>query len=280
MLPGLAALDDADRGDRSSAEFGSAGLASLGTAREVSDSGDSVVRTVWPAEAGRPSVCRVAGVGPSTAGVGPVTAVSEHAASRTHASTTTGTSVPILTPPALTTPATVPGTVGTVVSNRVIAKDPPQPALRHLSTTVFSSANRNHCLGAVAGLLRKSTSSICQPHLQSPGAKAGLPTQNTSPVEPAAPQSPPAPSHRQRGARDHHCQGETRVSTRHPSSLWQCSHSNRRSGPHQLFGNGSRSIGQLMHRGPPRPDPNSEPGMVSTSMPAASRRRLVSTLRL
>ena len=112
MLPGLAALDDADRGDRSSAGFGSAGLASLCMAREVSDSGDSVVRTVWPAEAGRPSVCRVAGVGPSTAGVGPVTAVSEHAASRTHVSTVTGISAPILTPSALTTPATVPGPVG------------------------------------------------------------------------------------------------------------------------------------------------------------------------
>ena len=150
--------------------------------------------------------------------------------------------------------------------------------------------------GAVAGLPRKNTSPICQPHLQSPGVKAGLPRKTHRPSSqphpshrllpspPASnhpqPQSPPAPSHRQRGARDHHCPGETRVSTRHPSSLWQCSHSNRRSGPHQLFGNGSRSIGQLMHRGPPRPDPNSEPGMVSTSTPAASRRRLVSTLRL
>ena len=227
-------------------------------AREVSDSGDSVVRTVWPAEAGRPSVCRVAGVGPSTAGVGPVTAVSEHAASRTHASTTTGTSVPILTPPALTTPATVPGTVGTVVSNRVIAKDPPQPALRHLSTTVFSSANRNHCLGPWLDSPRKTPRPSSQPHPSHHRLRA----------------------HRQRGARDHHCPSETRVSPRYPSSRWQCPHRNLRNGPHQLCGNGSRSIGQLMHRGPPRPDPNSEPGMVSTSTPAASRRRLVSTLRL
>ncbi|WP_323456640.1 hypothetical protein, partial [Cutibacterium granulosum] len=48
----------------------------------------------------------------STAGVGPVTAVPEHAAGRTHVSTVTGISAPILTPSALTTPATVPGPVG------------------------------------------------------------------------------------------------------------------------------------------------------------------------
>lgn len=250
-------------------------------ARVASDSGDSVVRTVWPAEAGRPSVCRVAGVGPSTAGVGPVTAVPEHAAGRTHASTTTGTSVPILTPPALTTPATVPGTVGTVVSNRVIAKDPPQPALRHLSTTVFSSANRNHCLGPWLDFPgrtprpsasrtsshrgsrldspRKTPRLSSQPHLQSPPAPSPPPAWSTrSPLperdtgEPTVPEQPvamPSP------------QPAKRASS-------------------QLCGNGSRSIGQLMHRGPPRPDPNSEPGMVSTSTPAASRRRLVSTLRL
>ena len=149
VFPGTpAALGDAGRDDRSSAEFGFAGFASLCMAREVSDSGDSVVRTVWPAEAGRPSVCRVAGVGPSTAGVGPVTAVSEHAASRTHASTTTGTSVPILTPSALTTPATVPGPVGA----RCVEPCHREKTRRNLpsvtpSTTVFSSANRNHCLG-------------------------------------------------------------------------------------------------------------------------------------
>ena len=139
MFPGTpAALGDAGRGDRSSAEFGFAGLASLCMAREVSDSGDSVVRTVWPAEAGRPSVCRVAGVGPSTAGVGPVTAVPEHAAGRTHVSTVTGISAPILTPSALTTPATVPGPVGA----RCVEPCHREKARRNLpsvtpSTTVF-----------------------------------------------------------------------------------------------------------------------------------------------
>ena len=34
---------------------------------------------------------------------------------------------------------------------------------------------------------------------------------------------------------------------------------------------GSRSIGQLMHRGPPRPRPSSPPGISSTSMPFARR---------
>jgi len=238
VFPGTpAALGDAGRDDRSSAEFGFAGFASLCMAREVSDSGDSMVRTVWPAEAGRPSVCRVAGVGPSTAGVGPVTAVSEHAASRTHASTTTGTSVPILTPPALTTPATVPGTVGTVVSNRVIAKDPPQPALRHLSTTVFSSANRNHCLGpwldSSERAPRPSASRISSHHRLR--------------------------AHRQRGARDHHCPSETRVSPRYPRSRWQCPHRNLRNGPHlnsvatALAVSGSSCI---VGRHDPTPTPN------------------------
>ena len=249
-------------------------------AREVSDSGDSVVRTVWPAEAGRPSVCRVAGVGPSTAGVGPVTAVSEHAASRTHASTTTGTSVPILTPPALTTPATVPGTVGTVVSNRVIAKDPPQPALRHLSTTVFSSANRNHCLGPWLDSSERAPRPSASRISSHRGPRLDSPRKTPRPSSQPHPSHHRLRAHRQRGARDHHCPSETRVSPRYPRSRWQCPHRNLRNGPHQLCGNGSRSIGQLMHRGPPRPDPNSEPGMVSTSTPAASRRRLVSTLRL
>ena len=34
---------------------------------------------------------------------------------------------------------------------------------------------------------------------------------------------------------------------------------------------GSRLVGQLMHRGPPRPRPSSLPGMVNTSTPLASR---------
>ena len=42
---------------------------------------------------------------------------------------------------------------------------------------------------------------------------------------------------------------------------------------------GSRSRGQLMQRGPPRPRPSSKPGMVRTSTPSSRRRWLVSTLR-
>ena len=41
----------------------------------------------------------------------------------------------------------------------------------------------------------------------------------------------------------------------------------------------SRSIGQLMHRGPPRPLPSSSPSIVITSMPPSRRRWFVSTLR-
>ena len=41
----------------------------------------------------------------------------------------------------------------------------------------------------------------------------------------------------------------------------------------------SRAIGQDMHRGPPRPEPSSEPAIAMTSMPASSRRLLVSMLR-
>ena len=239
-------------------------------------------------------------MGPSTAGVGPVTAVPEHAAGRTHASTATGTSVPILTPSALTTPATVPGPVGARRVEPRHRENPPQPALRRLSTTVFPrqpeppaeprldfpgrtprpTARSTSSHRGPGWTPRKNTSPNCQKRPQSPGVKAGFPRKTHRPSSQPHPSRHWLRAHRQRGARDHHCPGETRVSTRHPSSLWQCSPSNRRSGPHQLFGNGSRSIGQLMHRGPPRPDPNSEPGMVSTSTPAASRRRLVSTLRL
>ncbi len=42
---------------------------------------------------------------------------------------------------------------------------------------------------------------------------------------------------------------------------------------------GSRSIGQVMQRGPPRPRPSSSPGMVTTSMPCLSSIVLVATLR-
>ena len=41
----------------------------------------------------------------------------------------------------------------------------------------------------------------------------------------------------------------------------------------------SRETGQDMQRGPPRPDPSSEPLIATTSMPASSRRALVSTFR-
>lgn len=44
-------------------------------------------------------------------------------------------------------------------------------------------------------------------------------------------------------------------------------------------GSGSRATGQLMQRGPPRPEPSSEPAIRTTSMPASSRRALVSSLR-
>jgi hypothetical protein len=42
---------------------------------------------------------------------------------------------------------------------------------------------------------------------------------------------------------------------------------------------GARSSGQLMQRGPPRPRPSSNPGMVTTSTPSSRSRWLVSTLR-
>ncbi len=42
---------------------------------------------------------------------------------------------------------------------------------------------------------------------------------------------------------------------------------------------GSRSRGQLMHRGPPRPRPSSLPRMVMTSMPCLRRWLLVVVLR-
>ena len=42
---------------------------------------------------------------------------------------------------------------------------------------------------------------------------------------------------------------------------------------------GSRWIGQLMHRGPPRPRPSSPPGTSSTSIPCRRRNVLVVTLR-
>ena len=42
---------------------------------------------------------------------------------------------------------------------------------------------------------------------------------------------------------------------------------------------GSRWIGQLMHRGPPRPRPSSPPGISSTSMPFARRSVFVDSLR-
>src|SRR5690606_12950392 len=41
----------------------------------------------------------------------------------------------------------------------------------------------------------------------------------------------------------------------------------------------SRMVGQLMQRPPPRPRPSSAPGTFRTSIPAASRAALVSSLR-
>ena len=42
---------------------------------------------------------------------------------------------------------------------------------------------------------------------------------------------------------------------------------------------GSRMIGQLMQRGPPRPRPSSKPAMVITSTPSRRSAVLVATLR-
>ena len=49
--------------------------------------------------------------------------------------------------------------------------------------------------------------------------------------------------------------------------------------PGRLTQTGSRAIGQDMHRGPPRPEPSSEPAIATTSMPASSSRALVSVFR-
>jgi hypothetical protein len=42
---------------------------------------------------------------------------------------------------------------------------------------------------------------------------------------------------------------------------------------------GSREIGHDIHRGPPRPEPSSDPEMAMTSIPASTRRWLVSMFR-
>ena len=42
---------------------------------------------------------------------------------------------------------------------------------------------------------------------------------------------------------------------------------------------GSRRMGQVMQRGPPRPRPNSSPAMVTTSMPCLRNMVLVATFR-
>ena len=42
---------------------------------------------------------------------------------------------------------------------------------------------------------------------------------------------------------------------------------------------GSRSFGQVMQRGPPRPRPSSLPAMVTTSMPCSRSMVLVAALR-
>ena len=53
----------------------------------------------------------------------------------------------------------------------------------------------------------------------------------------------------------------------------------RRDG-HTPVGSGAREIGQLMQRGPPRPEPSSEPAILTTSMPASSSRSLVLVVAL
>jgi hypothetical protein len=56
----------------------------------------------------------------------------------------------------------------------------------------------------------------------------------------------------------------------------------RRRRHHQMDadrGQASRSIGQLMQRGPPRPRPSSPPGTVITSMPLSCKYALVVTFR-
>jgi hypothetical protein len=64
--------------------------------------------------------------------------------------------------------------------------------------------------------------------------------------------------------------------SRHDCDLWHCrGHGGSSTGSYI----GSRATGQDMQRGPPRPVPNSDPAMVSTSIPASCRRVLVCTLR-
>jgi hypothetical protein len=45
------------------------------------------------------------------------------------------------------------------------------------------------------------------------------------------------------------------------------------------IGTASRAIGHDMQRGPPRPEPSSDPAMGITSIPASTRRWFVSTFR-
>lgn len=58
-----------------------------------------------------------------------------------------------------------------------------------------------------------------------------------------------------------------------------CSQGGRNSLTASTAYSGSRAIGQDMHRGPPRPDPSSEPAIRKTSIPEASSLAFVSTLR-
>jgi hypothetical protein len=52
-----------------------------------------------------------------------------------------------------------------------------------------------------------------------------------------------------------------------------------RAGCQSAIGTASRAIGHDMQRGPPRPEPSSDPAMGITSMPASARRWFVSTFR-
>ena len=74
---------------------------------------------------------------------------------------------------------------------------------------------------------------------------------------------------------------------RSPTPRWTCRPRRRRTARGrdrctamaQPSASGSRATGQLMQRGPPRPEPSSEPAIRTTSMPASSSRALVSSLR-
>ncbi|MCR3720264.1 hypothetical protein LY15_002238 [Prauserella flava] len=63
------------------------------------------------------------------------------------------------------------------------------------------------------------------------------------------------------------------------ASMWERRCGSAGAGVQDALGSGPLAMGQDMQRGPPRPEPSSEPAMASTSMPASSRRAFVWVLR-